>query len=420
MQIACESIAVSGRYLCLYVDGLDEYGGDSDDILWLLKIFTEIRHVKICASSRPENAFIQAWEETGKKLYMEHFNDADISAYVRDTLEADPNYQDMDDRGIARIDLAQEIVSHAKGVFLWVHLVLVDLKEGLRNRDTLDQLWRRLHDLPKDLEDFFLHILFKRIPEFYRQRSAAMFLISLDAVDLLPVIACWYITEGSSELDKDRDVRQATMLSNNRRRKEVQARLNVDCKGLLEVQHQSLPAKLESLAGSILYSQKVNFLHRTVREFLSKPEVSRQLSLWLPASVDTDEMICKALLAQISTSPTTAEFFSSEGPISDLVEMFVSHHAKLQKRSRQATAKQLLQQLASVLPSQSVTNGNTLASKMQDNSTPAPSDLGSCVEVPQTNGSSCSKSPDKSIKSSEPRIWFHKGLSKIGLRNIGD
>lgn len=162
----------------------------------------------------------------------------------------------------------------------------------------------------------------------------------------------------------------------------------------------------------------MNFLHRTVREFLSKPEVSRQLSLWLPASVDTDEMICKALLAQIGTSPTTAEFFSSEGPISDLVEMFVSHHAKLQKRSRQATAKQLLQQLASVLSSQCVANGNTLASKRQDNSTPAPSGLGSYVEVPQTNGSSCSKSPDKSIKILKPRIWFHKGLSKMGLRNM--
>lgn len=190
MQIACESIAVSGRYLCLYVDGLDEYDGDSDDILRLPKIFTDIRHVKICASSRPENAFIQAWEETGDKLYMEHFNDADISAYVRDTLEGDPNYQDMDDRGIARIDLVQEIVLHAKGVFLWVHLVLNDLKEGLRNRDTLDQMRRRLHDLPKDLEEYFHHILSARIHKFYRQRSAAMFLITLDAVDLLPLIAC--------------------------------------------------------------------------------------------------------------------------------------------------------------------------------------------------------------------------------------
>jgi hypothetical protein len=39
---------------CLFIDGLDEYQGDYDDLLDLLFQLQQPDHVKSCVSSRPE------------------------------------------------------------------------------------------------------------------------------------------------------------------------------------------------------------------------------------------------------------------------------------------------------------------------------------------------------------------------------
>lgn len=417
MRTACQTLATSGTHLCLFIDGLDEYNGKEDDIIDLLNVFVSVQNVKICASSRPENAFIEAWEKAEHKLYMETFNHADISAYVRGTLEEDVNYREMDDQDTARASLVNEIVSHAKGVFLWVYLVILELKEGLRNKDTIGQLQSRLNQLPKDLEKFFTQIL-SRVPEFYRQRSAGMFLVTLNAVDLLPVIACWYISEGSPELDKTHEAKKASMQSNNKRRKAIQARLNADCRGLLEIQHQSLPASFETLASSTLYSHKVNFLHRTVREFLSEPEPSQLLSSWLPAPIDTDEVICKALLAQISTSPIEAEYFLPDGPVAALVDTFVHHSNELKTRSRDAVAGHLLENLVSVLSSQRLVNGNDLVFKLQNKQSDSTNSVESHPTESQAVLPSGSKPKDAVPKPSTVKGWLTRKMGTIRSRRI--
>jgi len=42
---------------CFFVDGLDEYCGDHQEIINLLQGFTQSEHIKICMSSRPWNIF---------------------------------------------------------------------------------------------------------------------------------------------------------------------------------------------------------------------------------------------------------------------------------------------------------------------------------------------------------------------------
>ena len=49
---------------CFFVDGLDEYDGDDEDTIALLQELTSSPSVKICISSRPWNAFPDAFDHS--------------------------------------------------------------------------------------------------------------------------------------------------------------------------------------------------------------------------------------------------------------------------------------------------------------------------------------------------------------------
>lgn len=54
--------------------------------------------------------------------------------------------------------LIQAVVSKG-GVFLWVFIVVKDLLRGIRNRDTIPDLWRRLNALPREIESLYIRIM---------------------------------------------------------------------------------------------------------------------------------------------------------------------------------------------------------------------------------------------------------------------
>ena len=71
--------------------------------------------------------------------------------------------------------MVDEIVDKADGVFLWVVLVVRSILLGLANRDEMDDLERRLHELPSKLECLFENILRQRIAPFYKRQSSELF-----------------------------------------------------------------------------------------------------------------------------------------------------------------------------------------------------------------------------------------------------
>lgn len=57
------------------------------------------------------------------------------------------------------MEIASDIVERSQGVFLWAHLVVHLVKQGLINEDRLVDLKRRVSAYPADLDDFFKHIV---------------------------------------------------------------------------------------------------------------------------------------------------------------------------------------------------------------------------------------------------------------------
>ena len=154
LQTICSLLSKDSTRLCFFIDGLDEYRGHPDDIVQLVQVFMNIPNVKICVASRPENAFLDVFGKSGNKLYMQDFNRQDIASYIHDTLESNVNYQDLEDKDTLGVELIKEMVNNAEGVLLWVFLVLQAFKEGLRKRDKIADLHKRLRTVPSDLEEF--------------------------------------------------------------------------------------------------------------------------------------------------------------------------------------------------------------------------------------------------------------------------
>lgn len=116
--------------LCLFIDGLDEYGGDFDKIV---KIFEGLPHspnIKICVSSRPLLVFEDSFSKCpGLKLQNLTLND--IKSYVSETLTASKRYQQLAiDEPVPAAALEQEIVISADGVFLVTNLFLCSISRA--------------------------------------------------------------------------------------------------------------------------------------------------------------------------------------------------------------------------------------------------------------------------------------------------
>lgn len=345
-------------HLCLFIDGLDEYEGDLQDLIETVQYLSRLK-IKICVASRPWNVF----EETfGKSphLRMQDLNKPDIEVYVRDHLFLRHDFQharvatsDMD-------TIMSEITEKSQGVFLWVYLVVRSLVEGLRNLDPMSLLMRRLSAFPSDLNDFFRDI-FMSLEPIYRNKTAKMFLLTLETTNSLQpevqmptgltTLTHWYLDEleespdlpislHAINVDEDTIVEYSTTAS---------LRINGRCKGLLEmVPGRFMKPKMQQRQNETPYWYNVTFLHRTVADFFDKPDIQQLLHEWLEEDLDTWSLICRATLAEIKTILGLKAGPSNVDLVRPTVTRFLSaasHHEK----SSESALTTLLDELSKVL-----------------------------------------------------------------------
>jgi hypothetical protein len=192
-------------------------------------------------------------------------------------------------------------------------------------------LQRTLHKLPSDLEEYFEHILSSDIDlDKYRSETAHMFLVTLAAFDNLPLMSYWFMDQMGSELEVKLEVKPMTVQQVRKRLANMEKRISACCKGLLEVRFfDSDNHNDSSLSSSVLFNWKVDFLHRTVRDFLIKPSVRVKQEEWAGCDFDPNLSICKAIISQIRTAPPQKIYFEEGGPIWKLITIFRYHVERL-------------------------------------------------------------------------------------------
>ena len=125
--------------LCFFLDALDEHAGDNSQLASLLymltsKVDNEKMKVKICLASRSWNIFA-AYFGSCPGFAIHNYTQDDISIYTLDRLfrsmeGADMSMQPrMPSRKLSA--LVKLITDKARGIFLWVRLVVDELSLGI-------------------------------------------------------------------------------------------------------------------------------------------------------------------------------------------------------------------------------------------------------------------------------------------------
>jgi hypothetical protein len=279
------------------IDGLDEYAGNHAEFLDVLSDLMDHLNVKICLSSRPWNIFEAAFGHHPKqKLYMEDFNKTDIRIYIKDKLEKRPEFQELAQEDTWAYKMTEEILMKSQGVFLWVYLVVRSLIDGLINCDRVADLKKRLRDFPSDLDAFFRQ-MFTSLDPTYRTLTARTFQVALASPVPLSLLNYWFLDceEENPRFAIDMKMESLEAAAIQERERIMRKRINARCKGLLQFEARS------SFSESHPSEFQVEFLHRTVRDFLMTEDLQKLILTWLASTFNPNLTACQTLLAEFKS-----------------------------------------------------------------------------------------------------------------------
>ena len=269
LQEATLSIAsrsTSHLNLCLFIDALDEHDGNHKELISTLIALTEFKEnpmfkIRLCVAGRPENVFKDAFRDY-PSFAIHDYTETDIRLYAEDRIHQENNsiLTNEGKRGLQL--LVTELVVKARGVFLWVRLVVDEIIEGLTDGKTLEELQQLLSEIPEELEDLYTRAI-RRV----RRGSASaiarnrfevyvMFQIALFAQEPFTLFnmlaAARWLT---IRRPVDGDVGRLSY-------EQMENRLNFISSGLLEATNTARAIRPTAAF------MTVQFIHQTVKEFM--------------------------------------------------------------------------------------------------------------------------------------------------------
>ncbi|KAI0019297.1 hypothetical protein F4780DRAFT_448153 [Xylariomycetidae sp. FL0641] len=178
--------SLGDRRIFILLDALDELqtevgSEDFNDLVSTVQGWASgpEQGVKICVSSRELPDFMDF--PKGQRIRLQQLTRRDMEKVITERIQSHPRISQMDK--VCRSDscrwhrahllsdcLIQHILDSAQGVFLWVKLVLRDLRRCMSNGTSMSLLRSQVNSLPTEVEDLVMH-LFKTIPPQYQYAS---------------------------------------------------------------------------------------------------------------------------------------------------------------------------------------------------------------------------------------------------------
>ncbi|KAH8837140.1 hypothetical protein MCOR27_006766 [Pyricularia oryzae] len=243
------------------IDGLDEVSDKRDrlDLIQTLNRFRGLRNVKVCVSSRPEPFFQESFRNE-QHLRLQDLTKGDMQK------EASAILEDWSDKyGKKEVtDLGEALVQKAEGVFLWLHLAGLRLKEGFHRGDTMNELEQCLEALPVELNRLYEE-MWLRVNEDKKSKQVAAhyvnILVQLNHVkhrgSLPNLLVAAIATFPGRQMLIDRSKADVDLTTFTAHHKEVQRSLTHRCAGIFQVTDQG---------------SEVNPIHRSVFDFFVDTE----------------------------------------------------------------------------------------------------------------------------------------------------
>ena len=335
-----------GIRFCMFIDGLDEYDGLPTDIIDRLQLLAKAEGIKMCLASRPWVPFRDAFAEGNcdGSLLLEKHTKRDIERFVKDILEKDRRFTLAERKDKSYHLFVAEVIERALGVFLWVYLVVNELLKGLGERNKIEDLQAKLDAMPSDLESYFKRI-FDRVDKAHRTESAKVFLLTIHAVQPLSVACYHYLEKEHREPGFALEAAIEPMSPAELRhvREDVGDRINFLCRDLLEVNEGFIDQRID---------YQVDFLHRTVRDFLMEKEMHQELVRRATDNGTTTwnahQALCYVELARAKSLSLKSGIRKSLNVLFSLVDalMFYVHEVEIELEEPQI---RLLEQLDRVI-----------------------------------------------------------------------
>ena len=326
------SLLLGDRFnLVLLIDGLDEFEGNHESLVDFIKVVHSGNGTKICVSSRPWNVFSDAFRDS-RNLKMEQVTAEDICKYVEGTFENTLAFHSWKKTFPNQTEkLMSDIVTKAQGVFLWVSIVVNQLRIGLIEGDKLSDLQAIIDDIPSDLSSLYDNI-WRRIKPSYIRNTSQIFQIhqcALDSDERMDAFLLYLADEDQNALEEDID----NLLETRKKyvSEVIRRRLDSRTRGLLEIADDGY----------------INYLHRTVRDWIEPmwPEICSHT----PSHFDPQLAILKALTIYCSASEQWSGATSTDTIVTKIwliVFRCLSHAIRVQEHLQKLdTLIQLLDRL---------------------------------------------------------------------------
>ena len=270
---------------CIFIDALDEMSRDEDvvDLLEFVQSLCQISKTKFCMSSRPEWILSQELAAV-PSLALHDITKRAMYFYIKRELEkhlADSPQPDEDGR------FYEELIVKAEGVFLWLALVVQNIKRALRNGDSQDEILARTMQLPSKLEDLYKD-MWERLGDdgaTYRKTAANYINLVLDCTEIVDLMKGDYyrrlrtnsalsIVLASQPQFNHQVCFCASEEDFDNLEKWYKKELNkirARCVGFLEVN-----AAVETSA-FVSHTESIDFVHRTARDFFVEAEQGKEI-----------------------------------------------------------------------------------------------------------------------------------------------
>lgn len=269
--------------MCFFIDGLDEYDSNHAELCEVLGDMAGSPHIKMCLSSRRWPVFERSFGGAGQEsLDIHELTRDDIRKFVNDQLQAHVRWTAEVSRDVTleKTELVDRIVAQADGVFLWAFFVTRSLREGLSNGERIESLNRRFGQLPSDLDQLFRHML-ENVNLADHPKMAGFLQAAIHALEPLHIDLYWQLEKEFKHhrLASRGPARPEPPEGIAARREQVFHSINEKTKGLLR-----------------LVNSRVEFLHRTVKDFVLTKDIGEYLRSKLPADYNGFISIAAAYL----------------------------------------------------------------------------------------------------------------------------
>lgn len=345
--------------VCFLIDAIDEHDGNHARMCRFLHDICSLPSAtsvfKVCAASRPENDLRDLFW-TSSTISIHDWTRGDMQRFVSQKLSQHPRWKTLvvghDTATAARIE--NDIVSRAKGVFLWVRLIIKELLGGLTNGYALLELEMQMNEFPDDLDEFFAHIIKKIDKKFYEELLIIIETLLRCGGALNAVLLKLVIRGNLRNLSKN-----ATIPS-------IASEEEFDVEGFSRRLQSRSRGLIEMVASHNTYD--VQFLHQTVKEYFSENKnlsiISQKLSAESSAitiSLNGHIFLLNGFLEWLrlrgALEPARAAKFGLDGDggleFEDIIRDIIDHTSAIE-RELQISPVRLLQEIDVAITQQNI------------------------------------------------------------------